>query len=48
MCNSGDLVEKLKNVNISENTIISSFDAVSMHTNINVAESVKLLENKNK
>ena len=44
--NSVDLVEKLKNVNISENTIISSFDIVSIYTNINVAESEKLLENK--
>ena len=46
ICISVDLVEKLKNVNISENTIISSFDIVSMYTNINVAESEKLLENK--
>ena len=46
ICNSVELVEKLKNVNISENTIISSFDVVSMCSNINVAESEKLLENK--
>ena len=46
ICNSVDLAEKLKNVNISANTIISSFDVVSMYTNINVAESEKLLENK--
>ena len=46
MRNSVDLVEKLKNVNISENTIICSFDVVSMYTNNNVAESEKLLENK--
>jgi len=45
-CNSVDLVEKLKNVIISENTITSSFDIVSMYTNINVAESKNLLENK--
>ena len=46
ICNSVDLVEKLKNVYISENTIISKFDIVYMYTNINVAESDKLLENK--
>ena len=46
ICISVDLVEKLENVNISDNTIISSFDAVSMYTNINVAEPEKLLENK--
>ena len=46
ICNSVDLVEKLKNVNISENKIIISFDIVPMYTNINVAESEKLLENK--
>jgi len=46
ICNSVDLVEKLKNVNISENAIISSIDIVSMYTNINVAESEKLLEKK--
>ena len=46
ICNSVDLVEKLKNVNISENTIISSFDLVSMYTHTSVAESEKLLEDK--
>jgi len=46
ICDPVDLIEKLKGVNISENTIISSFDIVSMYTNINVAESEKLLENK--
>ena len=47
ICNSVDLVEKLKNVNISENTVMSSFDIVSMYATINVAESEKLFENKN-
>jgi len=46
ICYSVDLVEKLKNVNISENTGISSFDIVSMYATINVAESAKLFENK--
>ena len=46
ICNLVDLVEKLKNVNISENTISSSFDIVSMYTNINETESEKLSENK--
>ena len=46
ICNSVDLVEKLKNVNISENTVISSFNIVSMYATINVAESEKLFENK--
>ena len=46
ICYTVDLVEKLKNVNISENTGISSFDIVSMYATINVAESVKLFENK--
>ena len=34
---SVDLVEKLKNASISENTTISSFDIVSMHINIDVS-----------
>ena len=46
ICNSVDLVEKLKSASISENTIVSSFDIVSMYTNIDVAISEQLLKNK--
>jgi hypothetical protein len=46
ICNSVDLVEKLKSVRISENTIVSSFDIVSIYTNIDVAISEQLLKNK--
>ena len=44
--NSADLVKKLNNTSISENTIISSFDIVSMYTNIDVATSEQLLKTK--
>ena len=46
ICNSVDLVEKLKNVNISENTIISIYNIISVYTNIDVAVAKQLLENK--
>ena len=44
--NSVDLVEKLKQIDISENSILSSFDIVSMHTSIDVSKSEQLLQNK--
>ena len=40
------MVEKLSNISISENTIVSSFDIVSMHTNIDVTISGEVLKNK--
>jgi len=43
MYNTVDLVEKCKYLT---NTIISSFDIVSMYINIDVAVSEQLLENK--
>ena len=44
--NSADLVEKLSSTSISENTLVSSFDIVSMYTNIDVTISEELLKNK--
>ncbi|XP_065583868.1 uncharacterized protein LOC136042864 [Artemia franciscana] len=44
--NSADLIKKLSNTSISENTIVSSFDIVSMYTNIDVTISEELLKNK--
>ena len=44
--NSANLVEKLRNKSISENTIVSSFDVVFMYTNIDVAISEQILKNK--
>ena len=40
------LVEKLKQIDISENSILSSFDIVSMYTSIDVSKSEQLLQNK--
>ena len=44
--NSVDLVEKLKQIDISENSILSSYDIVSMYTSIDVSKSEQLLQNK--
>ncbi|XP_065578057.1 uncharacterized protein LOC136038689 [Artemia franciscana] len=44
--NSADLIKNLSNTSISENTIVSSFDIVSMYTNIDVTVSEELLKNK--
>ena len=44
--NSVNLVEKLKQIDISENSILSSFDIVSMYTGIYVSNSEQLLQNK--
>ena len=40
--NSADLVKKLSNTSISENTTVSSFDIVLMYTNIDVTISEEL------
>ena len=39
-------VEKLSNTSISENTIVCSFDIVSMYANIDMTISEELLKNK--
>ena len=44
--NSSELVKKLKEVEISSNSIISSFDIVSMYTSIDVKAGEILLERK--
>ena len=44
--NLADLVEKLSNTSISENTTVSSFDIVSMYTNIEVTIFEELFKNK--
>ena len=44
--NSSELVKKLKEVEISSNSIISSFDIVSMYTSIDVKAAEILLERK--
>lgn len=44
--NSSNLVEKLKKVEISSNSLLSSFDIVSMYTNIDVEAAETLLEGK--
>ena len=44
--NSSELVKKLKKVEISSNSIISSFDIVSMSTSIDVKAAEILLERK--
>ena len=44
--NSSELVKKLKEVEISSNSIIPSFDIVSMYTSIDVKTAEILLERK--
>ena len=41
-----DVVEKLKNQSITEKTILSSFDAVSMYTSYDVHKCEQVLQGK--
>jgi hypothetical protein len=44
--NSQDLIKKLRNVNVSDNEIMASFDVTALFTNVPIKESIEIIRQR--